>query len=58
MSKNVKSCDEKCFTNQEKCSIINIVFNQMHESALYQNSFFEKTNPKLKLNKKEGEPYE
>ena len=30
----VEFCDEKFFTNAKKCSIINIDFNQMHESAL------------------------
>ena len=46
----VETCDEKFFTIQEKCSIINVVLNQIHESVFNQKSFFEKTKiPKKKI---------
>ena len=46
----VETCDEKFFTIQEKCSIISMVLNPIHESVFNQKSFFEKTKiPKKKI---------
>jgi hypothetical protein len=46
VSKDVKFCDEKCFTNEKKGVIIDADFNQIHESVLIKENFFEKINPK------------
>ena len=42
----VETCDEKFFTFQEKCSIINVVLNQIHESVFNQKSFRKNKNSK------------
>lgn len=42
MSLFVENCDEKFFTNEEKCSIIIIVLVKQHESVFKSKKFFRK----------------
>lgn len=57
MSLFVENCDEKFFTNEEKCSIIIIVLVKQHESVFKSKKFFRKNYSKKKI-KKGGEKYE
>ena len=49
MSLFVENCDEKFFTNEEKCSIIIIVLVKQHESVFKSKKFFRKNYSKKKL---------